>query len=263
MQANQIDAYLARIGVARPAQPDIATLYQLQYQHLRVVPFENLSIHLGEQIQLDDDSFFDKLVTRGRGGFCYELNGGFGALLAGLGYEVEYVAGRVYGPSGLGPPFDHLALRVQLDEPWLVDVGFGRFADYPLRLNVREPQPDPAGEVLVVEQAEGDLDILIDGKPQYRLELRPRSLLEFEPTCWWHQTSPKSHFTQSTVCSLPTSEGRITISDRVLIETTANGRRQHTFSSDDELLAAYREHFGIVLEHAPVTLHPRGIAASV
>jgi N-hydroxyarylamine O-acetyltransferase len=248
-----LNAYLTRIGATHPPQADPATLRELQLRHLLTVPFENLSIHLGEPILLDPQALVDKLVHRHRGGFCYELNGAFATLLAALGFRVTLLAARVFGANGLGPPFDHLALRVDLDssESWLVDVGFGRHSHYPLRLDTRTDQADPGGTFQVIDTAEGDLDVIRDDQPQYRVEARPRTLADFEPTCWWHQTSPRSHFTQGPVCSRLTQTGRITLTDRTLVRTTGDRRQEHTLTSDAEVLAAYRTWFGIVLDRVP------------
>lgn len=132
MDSSQTGAYLARIGARRPATPDADSLRDLHERHLNTVPFENVSIHLGERIGLDEKALFDKIVQRRRGGFCYELNGAFSGLLSALGFNVSLLSVKVFGDEGrLGPPFDHLALRVDLDEPWLVDVGFGRHARHP------------------------------------------------------------------------------------------------------------------------------------
>lgn len=118
------DAYLERIGASRPATPDLAALHQLHERHLRVVPFENLSIHLGQPIELDEASLFDKIVRRHRGGFCYELNGAFATLLTELGYTVRLLSARAARKDGTVTfPFDHLVLRVELDEPWLATSG--------------------------------------------------------------------------------------------------------------------------------------------
>ena len=249
----QLDAYLARIGVPRPPRADPATLRELQLRHLLTVPFENLSIHLGEPILLDPEMLVDKLVQRRRGGFCYELNGAFAALLAALGFQVTLLAARVFGADGLGPPFDHLALRVDSDtsESWLVDVGFGRHSHYPLRLDTCTDQADPGGTFRLADTADGDLDVIRDGQPQYRVEARPRTLGDFEPTCWWHQTSPRSHFTHGPVCSRLTQTGRVTLSDRTHLQTTGDQRQEHTLADDAEVLAAYRTWFGIVLDRIP------------
>ncbi|HEV8647856.1 MAG TPA: arylamine N-acetyltransferase [Actinomycetes bacterium] len=253
MDGPQLDTYLARIGMARPVRADATALRELQLRHLLAVPFENLSIHLREPIELDAEALVNKVVQRRRGGFCYELNGAFAALLSALGFTVTLLAARGFGRDGLGPPFDHLALRVDADTPesWLADVGFGRHSHYPLRLGVHAEQADPGGTFRIAETASGDLDVIRDGEPQYRAELRPRALRDFEATCWWHQTSPKSHFTQSLVCSRLTQTGRVTLSDRTLIETAGNQRHERTLTGDAEVLAAYRTYFGIVLDRVP------------
>ena len=86
---------------------------------------------------------------------------------------------------------------------------------------------------------------------QYRLELRPRQLGDFAPTCWWQATSPESPFRRSPACSLPTPSGRITLSGPRLIRTEHGLRTEQVLGSDAEILAAYREHFGIELDRVP------------
>jgi N-hydroxyarylamine O-acetyltransferase len=252
MEAAQVAAYLKRIGIERPDQPDERALRDLQRAHLGTVPFENLSIHLGEPIVLDERALLDKLVERRRGGFCYELNGAFAALLTALGYRVTLLAARVFTGERFGPPLDHLALRVDLAEPWLVDVGFGRFSHHPLRLDRRDDQADPGGVFRVAEN-DGYTDVTMDGTAAYRLDPRPYELSDFVPTCWWQQTSPLSHFTASPTCSLLTGTGRVTLSGDRLIHTTDGDRQERTLADDREILAAYREYFGISLDRLPTT----------
>jgi N-hydroxyarylamine O-acetyltransferase len=254
-----VNEYVGRIGVARPATPDAAALRELHRAHLMAVPFENLSIHLDEPISLADSDLLDKIVTRRRGGFCYELNGTFALLLEALGFEVSRLAARVYGGGGLGPPFDHLALAVRPADgsgPWLADVGFGSHSTYPLLLDGREEQDDPAGQFQIVAAPDDDLDVLKDSEPQYRLESRARRLEDFAPTCWWQQTAPESHFRINVICSRLTEDGRISIGGRTLIRTSGGVRTERELADDDALLAAYREHFGIVLDRLPNVVQP-------
>jgi len=247
-----VEGYLARIGLAAPPPAaDLDGLRVLQRAHLGTVPFENLSIHLGEPIDLTN--LTDKIITRRRGGFCYELNGAFSALLSDLGYTVTLHSARVWGGKRWGPPFDHLALRVELDEPWLVDVGFGRFAQRPLRLDVRAPQDDPAGVFTLEDRDFGDVEVVLDGEPQYRVDPRPYALADFGPTSWWQSTSAQSHFTRSLTCSMLTVDGgRVTLSGARLIRNAPDGARDETtLEGDEAVLAAYREHFGLVLDRVP------------
>ena len=250
-----VDDYLARIGVARPVSADLQALRDLQAAHLLAVPFENLSIHLGEPIVLDQAGLVTKVVRMRRGGFCYEVNGAFAGLLTALGFRVSLLSARVFGAGEQpGPPFDHMTLRVDLAEPWLCDVGFGRFATQPLRLTFPGDQPDPSGTFRVADSpsGHGDLDIFHDGEPAYRVDPRPYELHDFAPTCWWQQTSPGSHFRKSLTCSISTRSGRITLSRDRLIVTEDGHREERTLTSDAEILAAYRRYFGITLDRVPV-----------
>ena len=249
-----IGAYLERLGRACLVIADQAGLRALHKAHLLAVPFENLSIHLSEPISLDEDDLINKLVTRHRGGFCYELNGAFALLLEALGAHVRRVGAKVYSADGLGPPFDHLALVVTAADgtgPWLVDVGFGAHSVYPLRLDDSAEQPDPGGVFKIVENETGDVEVTKDGQPQYLFEQRERTLADFIPTCWWQQTSPQSHFRTGTICSRLTPDGRISISGRTLIRTGEGGRAEESLPTDSAVLAAYREHFGISLAQVP------------
>ncbi|MEU6550070.1 arylamine N-acetyltransferase [Streptomyces sp. NPDC046915] len=282
MNSAQADAYLRRLGVAHPALPTAEALRELHLAHLRTVPFENLSVHLGEEIVLEEERLVDKLVGARRGGFCYELNGAFGALLTALGFDVDLLAGRVYGDEGrLGIPYDHLALRVRTVDggEWLADVGFGAHSHYPLKLGERGGQPDPGGTFRIAAagpdqagarggggQGEAvDLDVVRDGAPQYRLETRPRALGDFASGAWWHSTSPLSHFTRSLVCSRITEDGgRITLSGRKWTVTAPDGTREvRELDSDEEVLAVYRERFGIERATVPAVGVPAGEVPAV
>ncbi|GAB3429690.1 arylamine N-acetyltransferase family protein [Flindersiella endophytica] len=257
MDDQRVSAYLERIGLA-VEPPSADYLRRLQTAHLRSVPFESLSIHLGEPIVLEEDPLFSKIATGRRGGFCYELNGLFAGLLAGLGYDVTLHAAAVQMGPTLGPPFDHLVLRVVADgEPWLVDVGFGDFSHEPLRWDERAEQADPSGAYRLEEKAAGDLTVSRGGDAVYHVEQRARRLSDFVPTCWWQQTSADSHFTHATVCSLLTANGRDTIRDRKLIETNAGQRTEREVADDEELLALYVERFGVRLDKVPEPKHPQ------
>ena len=254
MDRETAAAYLDRIGADPVDALDADALRRLHRAHLLAVPFENLSIHLSEPISLTEPDLADKIIRRRRGGFCYELNGLFALLLESLGATVARVGARVHGDHGFGPPFDHLALIVSPPDgsgPWLADVGFGSHTVYPLHLDQRTDQDDPAGRFSIAVAPGGDLDVLKGGTPQYRVETRERALVDFRPTCWYQQSSPDSHFTQGTICSRLTEHGRVSVAGALLIETRDGQRAERTIEGPQALLAAYREHFGIVLDRAP------------
>lgn len=248
--------YLDRINYDGPVEPTAETLRRLQVAHLLAVPFENLSIHAHEPIVLDDQALFRKIVSRRRGGFCYELNGLFAALLRALGFEVVMLSAQVADADGhFSADFDHMALMVTIDEPWLVDVGFGDSFVEPLSLNERdyEVQGDRAyrvvvdGEWLVVMQR-NDVEMNSEWKPQYRFTLRPYQYADYAEMCEYHQTSAESHFTKARICSRLTPRGRITLSDMRFITTEGAARRERAVATQEEYADILREEFGIVMK---------------
>jgi N-hydroxyarylamine O-acetyltransferase len=214
------------------------------------VPFENLDIHLHVPIVLDEEKFFEKVVFRHRGGFCYELNGLFAALLRSLGFNVTLLSGRVFSDGTPGPEFDHMALLVELEDRWLADVGFGDSFVEPLRLDdpLEQEQRGAAyriqneREVLTLSERQRGKD----WTPSYQFTLRPHALADFSAMCQWQQTAPESHFRQKRICSLATPDGRVTLSDSKLI-TTRNGQKEERFLSEQEYNVVLRQHFGFEL----------------
>jgi N-hydroxyarylamine O-acetyltransferase len=286
-------AYLARIGFS-PNDPDLDVLppslhllRALHGAHLLTVPFENLSIHYGQPIILDEAALYEKIVRRRRGGFCYELNGLFVWLLRRLGFEVTLLSAGVAQASGAySPEFDHLALLVRHVEgaDWLADVGFGELFRRPLRLHrdaeqdgadghwyrLREVPADdsshaePAGSAESATPTESaDSHQLaswvlerrddapaaphLQWQPQYRFTLQPHALTDFVERCHYHQISPDSHFTQKRICSRALLAGRISLSDLRLIITIQATREERMLHSEEEYRATLADQFGIVL----------------
>jgi N-hydroxyarylamine O-acetyltransferase len=246
-----VPAYLKRINYSGPLHPTAETLRQLQVAHMLAVPFENLSIHTAEPIVLNDASLFEKIVLRRRGGFCYELNGLFAALLRSLGFEVQMLSAGVANAKGeWGPEFDHMTLLVNLEQRWLTDVGFGDSFIEPLLLDQRTEQVQGRMSYRLNER-DGWLVLLqkdedSDWKPQYRFTLQPHVYADYDEMCRYQQTSPESHFTQRRICSKLTPEGRITISNNRLISTKGKVKEERELS-DNEVTELLRDHFGIVM----------------
>ncbi len=133
----ELDGYLRRIG-EKPGDPTLDTLNRLHRAHLRRIAYENLDIHLGRTLSLDVAQTYDKIVTRGRGGWCYEMNGLFAWALRALGFDVTLLASAVTTEFvGDGSSGEHLILLVKLDRPYLVDVGFGNGLQLPIPLRSR------------------------------------------------------------------------------------------------------------------------------
>jgi len=214
--------YLERLGYSGGLEPNLETLKELQKTHLLNVPFENLDIHYQVPIILDIPSIFDKIVVHYRGGFCYELNGLFFELLTALGFNAKRISARVYDKeNGFGQEFDHFAIIVNIKgKEYLSDVGFGEFSFEPLKLEIGVIQNDSRGSYIIDKYDDAYLSVshIINEEktPEYIFKKTEREFIEYKEMCAYHQTSPKSHFTQKRLITLPTNNGRVTISGAVL-----------------------------------------------
>jgi N-hydroxyarylamine O-acetyltransferase len=246
-----IGAYLQRLNYTDSVDVNLQTLRSLQVAHLLSVPFENLDVALGQPIYLDDRSLFNKIVKQRRGGFCYELNSLFSKLLQELGFDVTLLSARFIRADGsVAPEFDHLVLLVQLEEPWLVDVGFGDSFRKPLPL---QPAMDvEKGDYRLICNDDRDWTLQrredeTTWQDKYRFTLQPRQLADFTEMCHYHQTSPETLFTQKRLCTIATPEGRITLIDMQLTITQGSQRNEQLLSSQSDYTTVLHKYFGIDL----------------
>jgi len=247
-QRVEVQEYLSRIGYRGPVRTDRTTLRRLHRAHMLAVPFENLDIIAGRRIVLDEPSFYDKIVSRRRGGFCYELNGLFAWLLGAIGFRVDRISARMRTPDGgFSPPHDHMALLVHLDGPWLVDVAGVSFTG-PLkaastRRQLRSTVPwriVPCGAERLLQRREAG-----GWRPEYLFEPEPCALGDFERGCHFHQTALESPFTRKRLCTLTTRNGRITLSGDLFIETVNGVRTETPVGSVEEAETILRHRFGL------------------
>ncbi|HLU57673.1 MAG TPA: arylamine N-acetyltransferase [Pseudonocardia sp.] len=243
-----VAAYLARIGAARPEAPTSAALVTLHRAHVRSVPFEDYDIHTGVAISLELDALEDKIVRRRRGGYCYELNGLFGALLRELGFAVTIVGAFSLDEDGArGPDTDHMRLLVDaVDGSWIVDVGNG--ARWP------EPVPRrPGGHGRVQVYRDGDVWWTSERRGDGRWErgwawtARPREMADFADRNAFQQHDPASDFLGRRVAALATPTGRISLVNGVFAELDGGVRTEREVSADEEW-ALLADRFGIVLD---------------
>ena len=252
-----LDAYLARIGYSGPREPTLAVLRALHALHPAAIPFENLDPLMGRPPALALDTLQAKLVTGGRGGYCYEQNGLFKAALEALGFQVTGFAARVRWGAAEGAPLrprTHMTLRVDLPEgPYLADVGFGGLVlTGPLRLDSRDAQSTPHERFRLAPLDGGVLELQAelgqDWRSLYRFDMTPHMAADYEPLNWFSGTHPSSPFTFSLMAARSGPHGRLALSNtRFTVRRPGQAPAERTLASMDELKAVLREDFGLTL----------------
>lgn len=241
--------YLRRIGHAGPVRADSDTLAALHRAHLATVPYENLGIQLGRVPALTREALFRRVVDERRGGFCFELNGAFGLLLAELGFEVRFVRAAVNrlrdGESAWG---NHLALLVGTERgPMLADVGFGDGFLAPLPLAIgSHPQPpfefqlrrDLAGVWHLVHHQAGIA-------PGFEFRTEPSTLADFAPRCTALATDPASPFVRTLTVQQPRADHSLSLRARSLTRSALAGRDTRELTDVDEFAAVLADEFGL------------------
>ncbi|MEJ2113277.1 MAG: arylamine N-acetyltransferase [Flavobacteriaceae bacterium] len=250
---------MKRINYTGDLAPSFEVLSALQKNHLLNVPFENLDIDNGIPIKLDTDLIRTKIVTNKRGGFCYELNGLFCELLSSLGFKAKRISGRVWDKTnGYGAEYDHLAILVEIDgQLYLSDVGFGEFTFAPLKVETNTVQADERGDFLIdtckVDGQEYFRVSKIDNglkTPEYIFSLTERALNEFSTMCQYHQTSSKSHFTIKRIVSIPTIDGRVTITgDLLKIKKADKIIKEYNLQNEEIFKRDLKDYFHIDLSY--------------
>jgi len=254
-----LDAYLDRIGYTGARTPSLATLQAIHAHHVHAIPFENLDPLLQRPVRLDIPSLQQKLVHGGRGGWCFEQNLLLSHALTALGFRVTGLAARVLAnrPPDAVPPRTHMLLRVDLDAgPYLADVGFGGMSlTSPIRLASDVVQPTThEPRRLLRHDGEYVMQARVRGQwvTQYRFDLQPQRLADYELVNWYLCHHPESHFLHRLMVARSTPSGRYTLRDNEFAHHDLQGRTErHTLTSAAELRATLEGTFGLVLPDTP------------
>ena len=252
-------AYLVRIGYDGQPRPDLATLKAVHRAHLQAIPYENLDVHLGRPGGIEIADAFDKLVTRRRGGWCYEMNGLLGWALQEIGFEVTRLCGGVMrGERGDDAVGNHLVLLVQIDgEPWIADTGLGDGIFEPIPL--KEGPHQVAGFDFQLERLDKEWWRLrnhdMGGAPYFDFTLAPADPARLARVCQWLRTSPESMFTQLLMAFRFTPDGVVSLLGRVLRRIQPGRKTEHLIATPEELVATLHSEFGLDVPEA-ATLWP-------
>ena len=253
MSAFDLDGYLARIGWQGPLEPTLETLTGLTRAHITRIPFENVDVLLGRGIRIDLDSIVQKIVVRGRGGYCFEHGTLFQAALEQVGFRPTAHASRVVVmvPREQSPR-THMFLTVEVEgERVVLDPGFGgHTAVVPVPLREGAEARDGADRHRMVRYAgEWVLEAEVDGKrtPLWTATLEPHLPVDFQLANHWVSTAPQSPFVNRLMLRTLTPDGRTSVMNRDVTVVSGTNTEKYQLADRKALRALLDEHFGFDL----------------
>ncbi|SIT45271.1 N-hydroxyarylamine O-acetyltransferase [Paraburkholderia ribeironis] len=254
--AMNLENYFARIGYEGPRAATLDVLRAIHRLHPGAIPFENLNPLLRRAVKLDLESVERKLVTEGRGGYCFEQNTLLANVLMQLGFKVTPLLGRVLWGRDPGaiPPRTHMVLRIDIGtEAWIADVGFGAVTlAAPLRLTAGLAQPTPLGTFRLADASRDALFLEVQARDEswarvYRFDLHPVEWIDCETSNWYTSTSPDAIFASNLMVCRVLPETRLTLFNDHLNERAADGRivSERQLNNAAELAACLHDRFGL------------------
>jgi N-hydroxyarylamine O-acetyltransferase len=249
-----LGAYFERIGFRQEARPDLVTLKALHRAHLQAVPYENLDVQFGRPLTPDPAEAVEKIVARRRGGWCYEMNGVFGAALTEIGFKVTRMAGaamrELMGDIMIG---NHLVLLVEInDQPWIADVGFGDGCQEPILL--RQSAINVGGYAFRLEALDERWwrfhNHEFGGARSFDFVVEPADPDLLAGRCDWLQHDPASPFALNLIVQRFRADTILQLRGRVFRMVTPGGVETRLLGSADELVAVMATEFDLDVPEA-------------
>jgi N-hydroxyarylamine O-acetyltransferase len=247
---RDLDAYLKRIDYQGRRDPRRATLDALHLAHVSHIPFENLDILLGRPIRLDLPRLMAKLVWSARGGYCFEHNLLFAAVLEALGFTVQRLAARVRRNADRVRARTHMLLHVALDDgPCICDVGFGghglltplplvegrAFRQYAWTYRIK---PEDDLKVLQLLQGRTWIDL-------YAFTLERCYPMDYEVANYYVSTHPASLFVKHLTVQRATPQARLFLSESDLLIDHGDRQERQAVAGPAARREALRHYFGL------------------
>ena len=256
-----LSRYFDRIDYRGPADPTLEVLQDLMTAHIRTIPFENLDPILGVPVDdLSAAALTDKLVHRGRGGYCYEQNGLMGYVLTEIGFRVRRLAGRVIwmlGPDAPLPAQTHTVLAVRFpgaQATYLVDVGFGgQTPTSPIRVEIGGIQQTTREPYRLEDRRDGlvlQAEVRGDWQDLYEFSTRTQPQIDLTVGSWYVSTHPKSHFVTGLLVAMVTDDARYNLSGRNLAIHRDGETEKVLLDGAAAVLDTLRDRFGINIDDA-------------
>jgi N-hydroxyarylamine O-acetyltransferase len=249
-----LDSYFERINHKGSSQVTEGTLRDIHIAHTLNVPFENLDVFYRRPILLDGASLYKKIVKQRRGGYCFEMNGIFSLVLQEMGFKVTNLLAKVTIDGIHYTTKTHQAILVETGSTkWLADVGFGNEGIIaPLLLEENTEQKQFAHTYRLITHS--TLGYVLQKKnedgyyPLYAFTLNECSPEDFLMSNHFTSTFPESFFLTMRMCTMPTREGRITLTDSHFKVVEKNDVREQSIANDDEFNAILKENFDLDLD---------------
>lgn len=253
--AIDLDAYFQRIGYIGERTPTLKTLQSIHQHHAETIAFENLNSFLKQPVSLDLTSLQQKLIYEGRGGYCFEQNLLFRAILITVGFQVTNLAARVLWnrPEGTISPRSHMLLQVDIDgDKYIADVGFGGLTlTAPLSLTPDMEQSTPHEPFRLIATDHTYLMQAYMGqewKSLYRFDLQEQQLPDYEVSNWYVCTHPNSLFVNTLIAARPDIDCRYALQNNQLTTHHLDGRTERcVLSTVTELRAVLEDVFRLKL----------------
>jgi N-hydroxyarylamine O-acetyltransferase len=241
-----LEQYLQRIKYTGDLEPNLETLIAVHRHHLLNIAYENLDIHLGRTLELSPARAFEKIVLEKRGGWCYEMNGLLAWALREIGFDVGYLACTVGQTNATA---NHLALKVNLEQAYLADAGFGNGLLEPIPLSrgvytqqSREFVLEQSGEHWKFQMPSVGVGAVGNS---FDFTLEPQQLEDFQERCTYLQTSIESGFVRVVVCHRMTETGVQSLRGAVLQTISKGSEISSTLESQDDYNTVLREVFDL------------------
>ncbi|WP_085716702.1 arylamine N-acetyltransferase [Pseudomonas sp. B28(2017)] len=245
--------YLQRLGFDAPPAPTLETLRQLQLRHTGAFPFENLTTLSGEPVLIDLPSIERKVLHDSRGGYCYELNNLFLALLQSLGFDARAISGRVVmgQPEGAWTARTHrLSLVIIDDVRYITDVGFGGMVPTtPLLLDSRAEQLTPHEPYRIDLHVDGftlRANVAGEWRAMYIFDLQRQEDIDFAVGNWYVSTHPESTFAKQLMVARTGEGWRRTLNNgSFAIHRIGRNSERREVTDVQELIGLLGSEFGI------------------
>ena len=252
-QLTNLALYLQRLGFDAPPAPTLETLHQLQLRHTGAFPFENLSTLSGQPVLIDLPSIEQKVLHDGRGGYCYELNNLFLALLQALGFDARGISGRVVmgQPEGAWTARTHRLSLVTLGGVrYITDVGFGGMVPTaPLMLDTPAEQFTPHEPYRIEQHEDGyTLRANVGGewRAMYIFDLQRQEDIDYAVGNWYVSTHPESSFARQLMVARTGEGWRRTLNNgSFAIHRIGRETERRQVTDVDELMGLLRSDFDI------------------